>query len=344
MANKLALVVDDSRVARLTLNKLLLSHGFTAVEQDSAESALQWLEQQTELPDVIFMDLMMPGMDGITATRAIKANSAWQAIPVVVCTGNDSELDKSKAAGSGALTVLAKPPAPDALGSILSQLPAKTATTPAFEQPQAATAAIDENALLSQLQQQLEQQWLPQLRAEIMQQINTQTEQVSDQQAAQVEAMKLSLLPDLKQELQQTVSSALADLQQRASDDDNHLQQQAANVLQQAFQGFDVIGQWQTRLQEQAGDWLEQQQLNMQDVLQQRLSPIIDDKIRQQLATELGKTINSQMETALAQQNAALTSQLQTQRAALENAQKRSVTLAWVAIGIALAALIISVL
>ena len=44
MANKQALVVDDSRVARLTLNKILLGHGFTVTEQDSAENALQcWL-------------------------------------------------------------------------------------------------------------------------------------------------------------------------------------------------------------------------------------------------------------------------------------------------------------
>ncbi len=347
MANKLALVVDDSRVARLTLNKLLQSHSFTVVEQDSGEAALQWLAQQTELPDVIFMDLMMPGMDGITATRNIKSHQRLQVIPVVVCTGNDNELDKSKATDSGAIAVLAKPPAPEAVNHILSHLPEKATPTLA-EQAQDRPAAIDETALLAKLQQRLEQQWLPQVRAELSAQLSQQGQQAdmqaAQQQAAKIEAMKLSLLPDLKQELQHTVESALADLRQRAANDNSGLQQQATSMLEQAFQGFDVLGQWQNRLQEQASDWLNKQQLHAQDLLQQNLDPLIDDKIQQQLSTELSKTINSELETVMAQQNAALTSQLKAQRAELEMAHKRNITLAWAAIGIALAALIISVL
>lgn len=344
MENKLALVVDDSRVARLTLNKLLLSHHFTVVEQDSGEAALQWLAQQTELPDVIFMDLMMPGMDGITATQNIKSHQRLQVIPVVVCTGNDNELDKSKATDSGAIAVLAKPPAPEAVNHILGQLPEKAQSTTSHEPPQAPPAAIDETALLAKIQQQLEQYWLPQLRAELAAQLSQQNTQASEQQAAQIEAMKISLLPDLKQELQQTVASALADMRQRAASDSRGLQQEATSMLEQAFQGFDVLGQWQSRLQEQAGDWLSKQQLHAQDLLQQNLNPLIDDKIQQQLSGELSKALNNALETALAQQNAALTSQLKAQRAELETAQKRNVTLAWAAIGIALAALIISVL
>lgn len=344
MENKLALVVDDSRVARLTLNKLLLSHHFTVVEQDSGEAALQWLAQQTELPDVIFMDLMMPDMDGITATQNIKSHQRLQVIPVVVCTGNDNELDKSKATDSGAIAVLAKPPAPEAVNHILGQLPEKAQSTTSHEPPQAPPAAIDETALLAKIQQQLEQYWLPQLRAELAAQLSQQNTQASEQQAAQIEAMKISLLPDLKQELQQTVASALADMRQRAASDSRGLQQEATSMLEQAFQGFDVLGQWQSRLQEQAGDWLSKQQLHAQDLLQQNLNPLIDDKIQQQLSGELSKALNNALETALAQQNAALTSQLKAQRAELETAQKRNVTLAWAAIGIALAALIISVL
>ncbi|MDT8311005.1 MAG: response regulator [Methylophaga sp.] len=348
MATKLALVVDDSRVARLTLNKILLGHSLRVVEQDSAESALKWLQQQSELPDIIFMDLMMPGMDGITATRAIKANAHWQTIPVVVCTGNDSELDKSKAADNGAVAVLAKPPAADVVTQILSQLPQQSIPTSAPEQPQPQLAARDEEALLSKLQQQLEQQWLPQLRAELSAQLNQQkqqaNEQSSQQQAAQMEAMKLSLLPDLKQQMQDSIDSALSELHQRAASDNTGLQQQAISMLEQAFQGFDVLGQWQSHLQEQAGDWLSKQKLQAQDLLQQNLNPLIDDKIQQQLSTELSKALNNELETALTRQNAALTSQLKAHRAELETAHKRNITLAWAAIGIALAALIISVL
>lgn len=343
MANKLALVVDDSRVARLTLNKILLGHGLTVIEQDSAEAALQWLGNQRELPDVIFMDLMMPGMDGVSATRQIKNTPALQSIPVVVCTGNDSELDKNQASASGAIAVLAKPPAADMVAQILGSLPERTALQATSQQAEPVSAAFDETALLARLQQQLEQQWLPQLRSEISQQLAAQSQQAADQQDWQtvdLEAMKLSLLPDLKQALQQTVDAALTDLRQRAASDNKNLQQQAASILEQTFQGFDVVGQWQNRLQEQAQDWLAKQKLGAQDELTQRLAPLIDEKIRQQLSAEL----NQQLQTELSQQNAALTSQLQSQRAELEIAQKRNITLAWAAMGIALAALIISVI
>lgn len=343
MATKLALVVDDSRVARLTLNKILLGYGFTVVEQDSAEHALQWLEQQTERPDVIFMDLMMPGMDGISATQTLKANAAWRTIPVVVCTGNDSELDKSKASDSGAAAVLTKPPASESVQQIISQLPVNSADAVTSQTATPPPAALDETALLARLQQQLAAQWLPQLRSELLQQLNTQIDQ-QHQQPTDLQALKISLLPDLRQELQQTLDAALADLRQHAASDNHDLQQQAASFLQQAFQGFDVIGQWQSRLQDQASDWLSQQQLNVQDALTQQLTPLIEQKIQQQLSAKLDKVLNAQLETAMAQQNAALTSQLQTQRADLETAHKRTITLAWAAMGIALAALIISVI
>lgn len=340
MANKLALIVDDSRVARLTLNKILLGHGLSVIEQDSAEAALQWLASQQELPDVIFMDLMMPGMDGITATRQIKNNPELQSIPVVVCTGNDSEIDKSQATASGAIAVLAKPPATDTVAQILGNLPQRSALQASPQQAEPVSAAFDETALLARLEQQLEQQWLPQLRSEISKQLAAQPRQTADQQPADLEALKLSLLPDLKQTLQQTVNAALTELRQRAASDNSNMQQQAASILEQAFQGFDVIGQWQNRLQEQAQGWLAKQKLDAEDALTQSLTPLIDEKIRQQVSAELSK----QLQTELSQQNAALTSQLQSQRAELEIAQKRNITLAWAAIGIALAALIISVI
>ena len=58
MTTKLALVVDDSRVARMMLCKLLQSAGFSVVEQGSADEALSWLESSDQTPLIIFMDLM----------------------------------------------------------------------------------------------------------------------------------------------------------------------------------------------------------------------------------------------------------------------------------------------
>ena len=126
------------------------------------------------------------------------------------------------------------------------------------------------------------------------------------------------------------VLPALSELQQRAASDNNGLQQQAASMLEQAFQGFDIIGKWQTRLQEEASGWLNQQQLHAQDALQKNLSPLIDDKIQQQLATELNKAVSTQLETALAQQNAALTVQLQRQRAVKIFGRYRSIFVHWI--------------
>ena len=69
MTKLMALVVDDSRVARMTLSKLLRDHSYSSVEWGSAEEAMQWLQTTDTLPDIIFMDVMMATMDGLTATN-----------------------------------------------------------------------------------------------------------------------------------------------------------------------------------------------------------------------------------------------------------------------------------
>ena len=129
MTTKLALVVDDSRVARMMLCKLLQSSGFSVVEQGSADEALSWLDTSEQTPLIIFMDLMMPGMDGLTATRQIKNDARWQSIPVVLCTSNDSEADKLSAHDSGVLALLSKPPEAQQLQSILAALSAPSVAT-----------------------------------------------------------------------------------------------------------------------------------------------------------------------------------------------------------------------
>ena len=120
---RIALVVDDSRVARMTLGRLLIAKEFDIVEQASGEDALAYLQSNENKPDIIFMDVMMGGMDGLTATQHIKANSALSEIPVIICTGNDSEADREQAFAKGATAVLSKPPAVDALAEIISTLP-----------------------------------------------------------------------------------------------------------------------------------------------------------------------------------------------------------------------------
>jgi len=72
MTIKNALIVDDSKSARIMLQRLLAKMNVVALAVESAEEALSYLEKQH--PDVIFMDHMMPGMDGLEATQTIKNN------------------------------------------------------------------------------------------------------------------------------------------------------------------------------------------------------------------------------------------------------------------------------
>ncbi|HEB57156.1 MAG TPA: response regulator, partial [Gammaproteobacteria bacterium] len=72
MKKKLALIVDDSRSARLVLQRMLEKYGLEAHTVSSAEEALDYLVRHR--PDVIFMDHLMPGMDGFEAITHIKKN------------------------------------------------------------------------------------------------------------------------------------------------------------------------------------------------------------------------------------------------------------------------------
>lgn len=74
MGSKRALVVDDSRSARLVLKRLLEQHGIIVDEVESAEDALEYLIYTK--PHAIFMDHMMPGMDGLEAVGIIKRDPA----------------------------------------------------------------------------------------------------------------------------------------------------------------------------------------------------------------------------------------------------------------------------
>jgi CheY-like chemotaxis protein len=101
-----ALIVDDSPSARLVLGRMLTRHRLRVEAVASAEEALAYLEH--ERPDVIFMDHQMPGMDGLQALAAIKANPATATIPVMMHTSQQGEVYVGQARALGALGVLPK--------------------------------------------------------------------------------------------------------------------------------------------------------------------------------------------------------------------------------------------
>lgn len=120
MAIKRALVVDDSRSARLILRRLLEKHGLDVATAESAEQALEYL--QDKRPDAIFMDHTMPGMDGLQAVKAIKNDPKTAMIPVMMYTAKEGELYVGQARALGAVGVLPKQVEPAELFKVLQRL------------------------------------------------------------------------------------------------------------------------------------------------------------------------------------------------------------------------------
>lgn len=104
--SKRALIVDDSRSARVILSRMLEGYALEVDTSESAEAALEYLRQAR--PDVIFMDHLMPGMDGFQAIQAIKGNPDTATIPVIMYTSQEGELYVSQARALGAVGVLPK--------------------------------------------------------------------------------------------------------------------------------------------------------------------------------------------------------------------------------------------
>lgn len=146
MSNKRALVVDDSKVGRLTMKKKLEAIGVTVELVDSGQEALDYLAQQR--PDVIFMDHMMPDMDGFETTRRIKSAPATHDIPVIIISGNDDEAFVQEARSTGAIHAITKPPAAGVLEGILGSLPELAAAPAPAAVAQAAPppVAVDSRA------------------------------------------------------------------------------------------------------------------------------------------------------------------------------------------------------
>lgn len=121
MAIKSALLVDDSKVARFSLNKLLRNQGLHVDMASSAEEALDMLDG-SQHPDVIFMDHLMPGMNGVEATRTIKASPETADIPIIMCTSQKSSEFMQEARHFGVYSILNKPTQPNDLEQVLEQL------------------------------------------------------------------------------------------------------------------------------------------------------------------------------------------------------------------------------
>jgi CheY-like chemotaxis protein len=141
---KRALIVDDSRSARVILSRMLEQHGLAVDTAESAEQALEYLQQHR--PDVIFMDHLMPGMDGFQAVKEIKSDAQTATIPLMMYTSQEGELYVSQARALGAVGVLPKTVRPVDVSRVLYQLhllqDRRQDRTTLFRRPEPAVDAV----------------------------------------------------------------------------------------------------------------------------------------------------------------------------------------------------------
>jgi twitching motility two-component system response regulator PilH len=107
------LIADDSPSDRQFLLEELTKCGYECVIAEGGAEAIA--KSKTERPDLILMDIIMPGTNGYEATRAITRDEATRHIPVIVCTGKDLETDRLWGLRQGAKDYVTKPIDLDAL-------------------------------------------------------------------------------------------------------------------------------------------------------------------------------------------------------------------------------------
>ena len=120
MARKCALVVDDSTSARVILSRMLEKYDIEVDMAESAEQAIEYLNSNR--PDAIFMDHLMPGMDGLQAVQTIKSNPQTATIPIMMYTSQEGELYVGQARALGAMGVLPKQVRPVDVSKVLYEL------------------------------------------------------------------------------------------------------------------------------------------------------------------------------------------------------------------------------
>ncbi|MBI3545403.1 MAG: response regulator [Gammaproteobacteria bacterium] len=107
MAIKNVLIVDDSATDTHLLSEMLKKNGYTVSTATSGEEGIAKVKK--DKPDLVLMDIVMPGMSGFEATRAISKDPETSSIPVIVCSTKGQETDKAWGIRQGAKDYIVKP-------------------------------------------------------------------------------------------------------------------------------------------------------------------------------------------------------------------------------------------
>ena len=101
------LIVDDSPTEIHVLRKMLEKAGYTVLSSSDGESGIE--DAKRILPDLILMDVVMPGLNGFQATRKLSSDPATASIPIIMVTTKDQETDRAWGLRQGATEYLVKP-------------------------------------------------------------------------------------------------------------------------------------------------------------------------------------------------------------------------------------------
>ena len=107
---KRILIVEDQEDNRVIMRDVLSTAGYDLIEALNGEDGVKLA--QSERPDLILMDIQLPGLDGYEATRRIKADPALSAIPIIAVTSYALTGDEEKALAAGCSAYVAKPYSP----------------------------------------------------------------------------------------------------------------------------------------------------------------------------------------------------------------------------------------
>jgi twitching motility two-component system response regulator PilH len=113
MAIQKVLIVDDSPTERYFLTDILVKNGFSVSTAENGEEAI--LKIKADKPQLILMDIVMPGQNGFQVTRSIARDPETQDVPIIICTSKGQETDRIWGLRQGARDYIVKPVDPSEL-------------------------------------------------------------------------------------------------------------------------------------------------------------------------------------------------------------------------------------